>query len=421
MIDTKFAAALELIIGDKNEGKTLAIAVSGGSDSMALAILVKNYCNDKGINCIALTVDHGLRKDSKNEAIQVKNWLKPLGYNHEILTWEGAKPESNIQAEARKARYQLLTKYCIDNNIKSLLLAHHIEDQAETVVMRLLRGSSLNGLQAMLPIRSHNKINIIRPLLGFTKSELQELLISEGQKWIEDPSNQNIDYDRVWLRKMLATHRNSSLLHKRLAETVSRLQQTQEYLSSQIDQYWQENVRVDNKGYVWLDKIWFNSVHREIQYQIFHKAIKIVSGRQSALRYDSLNKALDVASKEEATRHTLGGCIIHIRNKEIFIYREPSDLENKKIRWENHFLVSLPSEDYKIEPLGKSNFEKITGENNIEIDKKLPKAVFYTLPSIWHLDNLVAIPHMGYYKNSDYKDIKCNFIYNETYYNMTKP
>ena len=129
--------------------KHIAVAVSGGGDSMALCLLLKEWCTTQGVNLTALTVDHGLRVDSRTEAEQVSRWMMEASISHHILSWAGEKPTTNIQDEARKARYQLMGKWCAQNNIAHLCLAHHQDDQAETFLLRLFRGSGVDGLCAM--------------------------------------------------------------------------------------------------------------------------------------------------------------------------------------------------------------------------------------------------------------------------------
>ena len=135
-------AALGLSPGDG----PFAVATSGGPDSMALALLFKDWGE-----ATFLTFDHRLRKESKAEALQVKAWLAASGQPHEILTWRGAKPAAGIQAAARQARYQALEGWCRERGVKYLFLAHTRDDQAETFLIRLLRGSGVDGLAAMAP------------------------------------------------------------------------------------------------------------------------------------------------------------------------------------------------------------------------------------------------------------------------------
>ena len=157
MLDNKYKKII-----DKH--KKVAVAVSGGADSMALALLLNEQTNSK---LIAITVDHGLREESAREAKQVKKWLEKYDIEHHILKWEGDKKNSNIQFEARTARYQLMCDFCKKNDIQLLLVAHNLQDNAETLLMRIMRGSGVDGLSAIADATKINNIEVLRPLLMF--------------------------------------------------------------------------------------------------------------------------------------------------------------------------------------------------------------------------------------------------------------
>lgn len=185
----------------------IAVGVSGGCDSMALVLLADLWAKSHGAEVLAITVDHGLRKNSAIEAEQVGTWLKARGINHKIIKWEnGMSQLGGVQARARVARYGLMADVCKKSAIKHLLVAHNIEDQAETFLMRLAHKSGLDGLSAMARQRAleNTDITIVRPLLGIGKARLKETLKLAGQPWIEDPSNRDTKFERVRTRKLLA-------------------------------------------------------------------------------------------------------------------------------------------------------------------------------------------------------------------------
>jgi tRNA(Ile)-lysidine synthase len=203
----------------------VAIAVSGGMDSMALTFLMQSYSlrrqlksdaistelkhshfekNNPLPDIICLTVDHRLRENSTKKAHAVHDLLSSHKINHQILTWNHAIPPlCRLQEEARKARFQLLEKWCEENNISTLLMAHHGNDQIETFFMRLNHQSNLKGLSAIRPLSFRGKLRIIRPLLGVSKSRLKSTLEERGISWFDDPSNENCNFERVQLRKSL--------------------------------------------------------------------------------------------------------------------------------------------------------------------------------------------------------------------------
>ena len=154
--------------------RNLAVAVSGGSDSLALAYLTKCYALKNNIKVKYFIVDHKIRKESSLEAKSVKNVLKKIGIESKILIWKGKKPSKNIQAIARNKRYSLLADECKKNDINYLLIGHHLNDLFENFLIRLVRGSGLNGLISFGKNTKYKdkNLNILRPLLDFEKNDL---------------------------------------------------------------------------------------------------------------------------------------------------------------------------------------------------------------------------------------------------------
>ncbi|MGL4371790.1 MAG: tRNA lysidine(34) synthetase TilS, partial [Alphaproteobacteria bacterium] len=183
----------------------VAVAVSGGSDSLALLVLLKAWSETKGKSLVALIVDHRLRLQSSQEALQVLEWARQFGIQGKILTWEGDKPLGGIQAKAREKRYELLATYCWKHGVQSLFLAHHQDDQLETFLLRQEKQSQPYGLACMSALSQRLGIRLVRPLLSFSKERLRATLKKEGMPWVEDPSNQEIRFSRVRMRHRLTT------------------------------------------------------------------------------------------------------------------------------------------------------------------------------------------------------------------------
>jgi tRNA(Ile)-lysidine synthase len=181
----------------------IAVAVSGGADSMALALLADRWARGQGGRVTAVTVDHGLRDDSYKEALGVRRTLRAQGIDHVILRWCGVKPATGIQAAARAARYALLEGWCRDNAVLHLLVAHHRGDQAETVVMRRAMKSGPDGLAGMAAIVYRRDVRLLRPLLDAAPEDLRRYLRRAGVAWVEDPSNTDDRYTRVRTRRAM--------------------------------------------------------------------------------------------------------------------------------------------------------------------------------------------------------------------------
>lgn len=209
--------------------KRLLLAVSGGSDSIALMRLAAPTANSGRAKIAVATVDHGLRAEARREAEAVGAAARSLGLAHEILAWAGEKPTSGLQAAARAARYGLLIRYAETIGAEAIMTAHTADDQAETLLMRLARGSGPRGLSAMAPSSliaagASVPIPLLRPLLGFRRAALRSFLAAEGAVYIDDPSNENVAYERVRVRKALGDLEAAGVLNvEALVETADQM------------------------------------------------------------------------------------------------------------------------------------------------------------------------------------------------------
>lgn len=229
--------------------KNIAVGLSGGGDSMALGHMLCDWAEKNNKTIHALTVDHGLRENSKAEAMQVRAWAHDfLHCHHEILTWvHDEKPETAVMERARQSRYTLMRDYCIQRGIRTLCVAHHADDQAETVLFRLAKGSGLDGLAAMRTDVDMDGIRLYRPLLAYSHADLIAYCKAHNVPWIEDPSNANTDYARPRLRQALAAE---GLDAKRMVKTVERLGRARDALDWMTDQAIKA-ARIDDMHYHW--------------------------------------------------------------------------------------------------------------------------------------------------------------------------
>lgn len=182
----------------------IVLGVSGGPDSVALMLLAQEWargCAERPPLYVA-TVDHGLRKDSASEAEMVARWAACLALPHEILVWDGVKPKSRIQERAREARYQLLFEYAARIGADHVMTAHHADDQAETILFRLLRGSGVSGLAGMASSSERSGLVLARPLLAHAKADLAAICQLRALPFIDDPSNHDLAYARTKMRRL---------------------------------------------------------------------------------------------------------------------------------------------------------------------------------------------------------------------------
>ncbi|MGA8402463.1 MAG: tRNA lysidine(34) synthetase TilS, partial [Stellaceae bacterium] len=192
-------------IGGFEPRPLLAVAASGGPDSLALAILADRWARERGGVAWALVVDHRLRPESAAEARQVAGWLSARAIPHTVLVWDGDKPATGIQEAARSARYRLLAEWCAERGCLHLLTAHHRDDQVETFLIRRRAKSGVDGLAGMSAVRELPHLRLVRPLLGIPKTRLAAFLAAEGQEYLQDPSNRNPAFERSRIRMEMLT------------------------------------------------------------------------------------------------------------------------------------------------------------------------------------------------------------------------
>lgn len=298
----------EFLVKHNIKEKTLAVAVSGGADSLALVLMAKEQLSVYGYKIIALTVNHGLRKSAQSEAEYVAQIMQLNNIEHHILVWQGEKPQSGIEEAAREARYSLIKKWCDENKVKVLLVAHHLYDQAETFLMRLQRGSGLQGLCAIREVSEYNGLKILRPLLNTNPHVLKNYLSAKNIKWIEDESNQDTKYLRNKIRKFLPTlSENIGITAERISEATANLQSADDFIESQVDKLFGQSVLQYGSEVFCFAHNEYLKWHTEIKFRIIARLCK----RQYIPRADSIMATVNALNKLPFNGLTLGG-------KEIF-------------------------------------------------------------------------------------------------------
>ena len=214
----------------------ILLAVSGGPDSMALLHLAREWSAGSSTSIAAATVDHGLRPEAAAESAKVADWCRSLGVAHYALQWSGEKPRTRLHETARAARYELLFSLARDLGAEAVLTAHHADDQAETVLFRLLRGSGLTGLAAMAPVTWRSGLRLGRPLLDRTKAELVAICEDRKQPFFEDPSNGDPRYARSRLRRLMPLLAAEGLRPEDLTRLAVRAARVEEALCHAAEQ-----------------------------------------------------------------------------------------------------------------------------------------------------------------------------------------
>ena len=304
----------------------LAVAVSGGPDSLALAYLTKCYSLKNKINVKYYIVNHKLRKESSLEAEVVKKILRQIGIQCAILNWNGKKPFKNIQAKARDKRYSLLANECKKNNIKHLLLGHHLNDLFENFLIRMVRGTGLNGLISFsknTKYRGQN-LNIIRPLLDLEKKDLLHISNEVFNFFVNDPSNINKDYKRTRIRNLLHSLEKEGLDIKKLKLTINNLKDSDQSIKFYVDNNLKKNVVFLKRKNIYILNYNFFDQSHEVIFRSLTNLIQEHGKKYYPARGKSVNELIEKIHKKSFTKVTLGGCFIERVNETILITQENS-------------------------------------------------------------------------------------------------
>ena len=258
---------------------TVAVAVSGGRDSLALALLAHDWAIGRGGRIVGLIVDHALRPESAAEAAATLDVLARHGCEAKILRWSGAKPLSGLQEAARGARYRLLRAECRGRGILHLLLGHHADDQAETVAMRAARQSGPDGLAGMAAVVEQPEVRVLRPLLGVPRSRLTATLVGREVSWVDDPSNVDPRFERARLRsgQLLAVPMGGQ-------DRPARERNLAGAALEALDFAEQDGAAIDRAAFLRLEG--------DLQVRVLSRVIQAVGGGDHPPRRDRLERAI---------------------------------------------------------------------------------------------------------------------------------
>jgi tRNA(Ile)-lysidine synthase len=411
----------------------LALAVSGGPDSMALMHLVAAWAAEPGVTVrqgmgpaplIVLTVDHRLRREAAEEAAWVQREAARLGLPHETLVWDEPKPSTAVQATARDARYRLIDEY-LERELREgrvpakrrIAIAHHEDDQAETVLMRLARGSGLDGLSGM---RDEERVSsadgasgytIVRPLLRTSKARLMATLEAAGCSWKDDPSNRASEFERVRVRQALETLRGLGIGSAEIGRSAGRLARARRAVIAGAEAVGSRAVRLHRGIFAEIDAVYLAELPDEYAVRILAHLLRAFGGSAPPARLSQVEQLAGrlLSTFGAVQAETLGGCrITHDGAGLMRIWREWGrgglpELElqpgTQKI-WDRRFSVALgagETEPAEVRALGLDNIAWI-GEvgGSVELERlRVPGDAVSTLPSFWQGGRLVAVPSLS--------------------------
>ncbi len=384
-----------------NPPGSIGVAVSGGSDSLALLYLLNDFCLSQKLDLYAVTVDHSLRDGSQDEAKVVAQMCARIGVPHDTLTWNDWSGKGNLQLAAREARYSKMAEWAHDRQIDTIAVGHTADDQAETMLMRLARRAGVDGLSGMNSRSVREGINWVRPLLRTRRALLQEYLVSRGVSWINDPSNEDDRFDRVRIRKVLELLEPLGVDADVLCEVSSHMLEARKALD------WQtflaaKHLATIEAGAVVLDETILRLQPDEIQRRLIIKAINWVSHGDYLPRMQSVNNLLSAIRTGQAG--TIDGCHVRRVASRLWIFRELNAIKDHTAathtfwdqRWE---FVPVPPASHcaklSLRCLGADGLEQVPDWRSTG----LPHVVLQSTPAVWNGDELIAAPLAGYHQN----------------------
>lgn len=384
-------------LGRFESGPHVAAGVSGGADSLALALLLSDWIAVRGGLLLALTVDHGLRPESGEEAVRVAAWMADRGIAHRTLFWQGPKPATGIQAGARHARLRLLADAAAADGILHLALAHHADDQAETHRLRAERSSGAEGLAGMPAIREMERGRLIRPLLAVGKARLIATCRAAGQDWIEDPSNRNPAYARARLRLTDAVNPAD----RQAALSAAQARAVADDAAADI---MAAHVRFQAEGWALIDHA---LLERPIAVaaRLIATLLRAVGGAAyppAPAAVADLTAALQARPDQG---RTLGGCQFMPVSGGWRLVREARNLQppvpvtggGAPVTWDGRFRVAVEQVGaFTVAALDEDLWHRAISDRPDLARVTLPAVVRHGLPVLLCDNRLMAIPHLDY-------------------------
>lgn len=378
----------------------VTLAVSGGGDSIALLLLAHGWAQTNGVTLHAVTVDHGLRPEAAAEAAFVASLCEGLGIDHTTLGWEGIKPFTGIAEAARRARYNLIGEFASAIGSDLILTAHTADDQAETVAMRLTREAQAaggvpdaewssepvslgRGLAGMSRVALLSEgLTLGRPLLKVSRAQLRTYLASVPQGWVEDPTNEDMSFERVRVRKALALDpaRRDGIL--KFADVMGRMRAV---LARDTARLLAEAVLVQPGPVFLFEPPRPGRVERPVQLYALQVLIALAGGGEHMARRAQVAPLLDWPQRTEPTKTTLGGAVIEKTDTGYRLYREMRNLESIDIDpgesaiWDGRLeIVNNGRDTVHVGPLSRAGLERLEQERELRIAARPRAALIST-------------------------------------------
>lgn len=407
--------------------EALGVALSGGGDSVALMVLVAEWARPRGVRLRAVTVDHGLRPGSAEEADGCARLCARLGVAHDLRRWRDWDGQGNLQDAARRARMGLIADWAEEHGLGAVCLGHTRDDQAETMLMRLARGSGVDGLSGMAVVRAAQGVNWARPLLSVPRAALRALLVARGLSWVEDPSNDDHRFARVRARAALAELHQLGITAQGLAETAARMASARAALSACAAEAAKRLCRVE-AGDVVIDFEAMAALAQETRERLLAQALRWVGARDYPPRRAALRRAFAMLEGVGCST-TLHGCVLSREGDALRITREWQAVRGLRAApgelWDGRWRLAAPKGGGTAQvvaalgPQGLAQLARYFGDGGEAgpgdahaadmIDPArddgcpgagwhgsgLARRTLMALPALWHGERLVAVPIEG--------------------------
>ena len=387
--DAVLIDAIDRSFGGEKRPKRIGVAVSGGSDSLALLHLLHDWGR---VPVSAATLDHGLRPEAADEAVRVAKICDRLGIEHSTLKWLGWDGKGNLQDQARRTRYALLADWARDTGCDVVCLGHTLDDQVETFLMRLARSSGVDGLSGMEHRIYRHDVRFERPLLTERRADLRAYLTRIGVEWIDDPSNEDERFDRVKARKALGVLEDIGLTADAIEGSMVNLRLASLELRD-LARETAGRICKEPGGDVVFDRAAFRRLNPEMQHRLLSKVLMFVSSEEYPPRREPMWDAQMAVI--EASNRSLHGCLILVSNMTVRITREYNAVKDLTTPtnqpWDTRWDLDGPhAADLEIRALGEAVKEcpdwRETG---------MPRQSLLSSPAVWRGETLIAAPVAG--------------------------
>ena len=406
----------------------ILVAVSGGSDSIALLYLLNDWAKvSNRAKLTVATIDHGLRKAAAGEAKQVGLIAQQLGLPHVTKLWKARKPQSGVSQKAREARYALLSEIARDVGATTIALGHNLDDQRETILMRAERSGYSNfenlhddfsniGLSGIRPKSTYcgppnfTPVGLVRPLLTIARGELRSYLGKIGVSWIDDPSNKDVQYERVRLRRTLEAHPENYPSGEKISKFSDQVALFRENLAldcvAVINKHvhWQQYLEFAD-GVLLIEREAFADGNSSVMQYLLRVLIGIVGGRDFYIGPSKAVQLVDDIKNGLSNRSSLGSTIVDLQRDQICIWRENRNLptietdetSDHVICWDGRIIYRFSAEQLKqglvLRALGEEGFEQFEDDLR-QLLKPLSQKSLITQPAIFSQGQLVFAPFL---------------------------